>query len=81
MIGKTKVEVQGLLQDKIKIRNSHTRCYRCHKYRHYAKHCHYLDKRKHEGLNYYVDEDTPHKRSRNDDFAESAKDRRKEFFF
>ena len=82
MTGKTKVEDQALFRGQKKKKDlSHIQCFKCHKYKHYARQCHDPNKRKHEASIANVDEDTPHKRSRNDDFVESAEDRRKEFFF
>ena len=52
---------------------SHIQCYKCKKCGHYASKCFSSNQRKHEASTTDVDEDTPHKKSRNDG--------RSEFFF
>ena len=55
-------------------------CYEGRKYGYYVNKCHSSNKRKHDASTVDIDEDTPHKKSRNDDSKESTKDRQKEFF-
>ena len=49
---------------------SHIQCHKCKKYGHYANKCFSANKRKHEASTADVDEDTPHKKSTNDDCLE-----------
>ena len=46
---------------------SHIQCYKCNKYGHNASQCNCSSKRMNEASTVDVDEDTPHKKSRNDD--------------
>ena len=52
---------------------SHIQCYKCNKYGHNESKCFSSNKRNHEASTANVDEETPHKKTRNDD--------RSEFFF
>ena len=63
-----------ILEQKKKTDLSQIQCFRCQKYDHYAKQCHGSRKRKHHASTTDVDEDTPYKKSMNDDLKESTKD-------
>ena len=49
---------------------SHMQCFKCKTYDHYARNCRISNKRKNEASITGVNEDSPHKKSRNDDCLE-----------
>jgi len=67
-ITSTKKGDQVLLQIKRRRRRRISRIYNASStYWHFARNCRSLNKRKHEASTVDVDEDTPHKKSQNDD--------------